>query len=131
MTALTTAQKEYLRDMSGDDRTDSDGAYEVSDASLQVIYDDADQGASDLDRTVVYVLRRRRAKAARLTDSTGEYQRDMQRQKFLNLGELLEEAERRAGMTAGTLTTGLYDHHLDMNRADVVADATETNEWPL
>lgn len=58
--ALTTDEKAYIRDNSGD--TES----LISDATLQVIYDSSTQGNSDLDRTVYHVIRRLYARFAKL-----------------------------------------------------------------
>lgn len=126
--ALTAAQISYIRDMSGDDTQDSSSAYEVSDATLQAIYDDSAQGNSDLDKTVVYVLRRRVGKAARLFGKSGELgYTEQQQQKFENLKGLLADWEARLGMTGGILRAGLLYHHLDYTDDDADADA-ESNE---
>lgn len=114
--ALTAAQLSYIRDNSGDDLPDNAGtpAYEVSDATIQAIYDDSTMGASDLDKTVVYVIRMRWGKAARYVSLSGEFGNAQHNQKFEQLERLLKYWEGVTGLGGvGILTTGILDLELD------------------
>lgn len=107
--ALSAAQLEYIRDNAGDDLT----PYEVSDVSVQAIYDDATQGASDLNATVVFVLRRRLGKAARLVTLSGEFGSSQHNQKYEQIARLLKYWENYTGIggggriTMGTISLGI------------------------
>lgn len=59
--ALTAAEEAYIRENAGD----SGITPKLADATLQAIYDDAEQGNSDLDRTVYFAIRRLYAIAVR------------------------------------------------------------------
>lgn len=107
---LTTAQKEYVRDNSGDDLE----PYEISDASIQAIYDDATQGNSDLDRVIVFVLRRRLGKAARMVSLSGEFGSAQHNQKYEQIERLIQRWEGMTGLGgSGILSAGVLNLGID------------------
>lgn len=100
---LTTDQKAYIRDNSG---APSDGDYAISDATLQTIYDDAEQGNSSLNRTIVWALRRLVGKTAKkITKSDTEGRTENLEQLHDHFKALLAQWESIAGMSGG-LTIG-------------------------
>jgi hypothetical protein len=106
---MTAGQIEYVRAMSGDDTA----TYEVSDVLMQTFFDDT-RVAEDLDKTVVFVMRVRVGKAARLVNETNEAQvQKSLSQKFDHLKELLATWETRTGMGGGVIGTGVIDQQLD------------------
>jgi hypothetical protein len=90
--AMTAAQKAFVRDATGDHRTDnaSTPAYDLADATLDAIYDDATQGDSNLTRTIVWALRRRWARAINAVDLSGEFGNASHSQKQEQLKTLLD-----------------------------------------
>jgi hypothetical protein len=90
--AMTAAQKAFVRDATGDHRTDnaSTPAYDLADATLDAIYDDATQGDSNLTRTIVWALRRRWARAINAVDLSGEFGNASHSQKQEQLKKLLD-----------------------------------------
>lgn len=90
--AMTAAQKTFVRDATGDHRTDnaSTPAYDLSDTVLDAIYDDATQGASNLTRTIVWALRRRWARAINAVDLSGEVGGASHSQKQAQIKKLLD-----------------------------------------
>jgi hypothetical protein len=112
MATLTAAQKSYLRDMSGDDCAE----YLVSDITLQEIYDDTAQGASDLGYTLVWMLRRIVGKKAKLVGQTNIDTGNNQQlqQSYEHYKELLAYYERMYGLTNfGSITPGVLSLGLD------------------
>lgn len=104
--ALTANQLSYLRDMAGDDCT----PYDVSDDTLNDIYDDATQGASDINYTLVWMLRRIVGKKAKLVGQTNIETGNNQQlqQSYEHYKELLAYYERMYGLTSyGTLSVGV------------------------
>jgi hypothetical protein len=65
---LSDAEISYIRDNSGDDEV----TYKVSDATLQLIYNDTALGNTNLNRTVYYVILRLLGKAAKAVDKSNE-----------------------------------------------------------
>lgn len=101
--ALTTAQIEYIRDNAGDFQ---DADPEVSSASIQVIYDDPEQGNGSLNKTIVWLLRRLVGKTARhITKSDSEGRTEQLEQLHEHYKELLAYWETLTGMSGG-LTIG-------------------------
>lgn len=90
--AMTAGQKTFVRDAIGDHRTDNatTPAYDLSDAVLDAIYDDATQGASNLTRTIVWALRRRWARAINAVDLSGEFGGASHSQKQAQIKKLLD-----------------------------------------
>lgn len=90
--AMTSAQKAFVRDATGDHRTDNGTtpAYDLADATLDAIYDDAMQGNSSVTRTIVWALRRRWARAINAVDLSGEFGNASHSQKQAQLKKLLD-----------------------------------------
>ncbi len=128
--ALTDVQKSYIRDNSGDDTLDNATvpAYEVSDTTLQAIYDDTAQGNGDLNKTVYYAILRRWGKAARMVGLSGEFGNAQHNQKFEQLERLLKLWGGITGLGGGTVTAGLLHLRLDYSYDDMVADAADSSE---
>lgn len=94
--ALTAAQKADLRDRVGDDVTDSDSKYLISDARLDEQYTAAGE---DLDLTTVYVLRLMYGKMRRkIAQSTDIGTTEQLQQLFEHTKALLDYWERIAGV---------------------------------
>jgi hypothetical protein len=97
--ALSTDDLAYVRDAIGDD-----GASELlSDTVLNAIYDSATQGDSEVDRTIVFALRRLLGKASRdFAVSDGQGNTEQRQQWFEHLRDtLLPYWEGVVGLTGG------------------------------
>ena len=100
---LSADQKAYIRDNAGDYQS---ADYEVSDATLQVIYDDTEQGNGSLNRTIVWLLRRLVGLTARhITKSDTEGRTEQLEQLHEHYKGLLAYWEGLTGMSGG-LTIG-------------------------
>ena len=136
--AMTAGQKTFVRDATGDHRTDnaSTPAYDLSDTVLDAIYDDATQGDSNLTRTIVWALRRRWARSINAVDLSGEFggashsQKQAQIKKLLDYweGVALSEgvAEGLGIQTGGSAVTYTYRaDSLQTEQADYSSYATD------
>ena len=90
-----------MRDAIGDHKQDNASAYDLSDATLDAIYDDADQGSSDLTLTIVWALRRRWARAINAVNLSGEFGNASHGDKQKQIKTLLDYWEGVAGITGG------------------------------
>lgn len=114
MATLTAEQLEHIRAMSGDD---CGPEYEVSDIRIQYLYDTFGTAAplcmsqDPLGNTIVWVLRQRVRKAAKLFNEDGENGTRAVSQKYDHLKEQLKDAEAECGygpvITVGRLSLGL------------------------
>ena len=97
--ALTADEISYIRQNSGD----NDTTPEVSNATLQVIYDSTTEGMSSLDRTVYFVIRRRLGLAAALVaTSTPDIPSSVSaNQKFEQLERLMKLWAGITGIVGG------------------------------
>lgn len=122
--ALSAADLQYIRQSSGDSVADTNGAYEVSDVTIQAIYDDVNRGDSDLDATIYYVLRRRLGLAVNLVNESGELSNAQKQQKFENIMKLLTLWGGITGLTVetrGALSVGTIGLNLDYTLGDLEA----------
>lgn len=103
--ALSVGDREYIRAMSGDDCEE----YDVSDTFMDTLYTKSD---SDVDKTIVAVLRVRVAKAAALVSRGGEVENVSLSHKFDHLKQLLAQWEARTGMVSGSMAAGAMDLNL-------------------
>jgi len=128
---LTSDQIAYIRDNAGDYVQDSDNAYILADATLDAIYLNVSWGNYDLDRCVVFALRRLRARMAQrfATSSSGTGYTEQQQQIFEHYGLLLDEWEERTGLATGQIRTGLLLQHLDYDVNDLTTDAHTYVPW--
>lgn len=119
MATLTSDQIEYIRAMSGDDCE----PYDVSDALMQKLFD---KSSSDECGAIVYVLRARVVKAAKLVNESNAETGDSRslNQKYQALKETLKEWETRCGMSGGTLEFGSFDLRIDTDCDDLRAAET-------
>jgi hypothetical protein len=114
MATLTADEIALIRAMSGDDCAD----YDVSDVLMQYLHDNMATSepmcitSLPLGGTIVWVLRARVAKAAKLFDEDGENTRSVS-QKYDHLKEMLETWESRCGMSGGAITVSTLDLGLD------------------
>jgi hypothetical protein len=97
----SAANLAFIRDAIGDNKTDSASAYELSTATLDVIYADTTQGNSDLTRTIVWALRRRWGMAINAVGLSGEFGNAQHNQKQEQIKKLLDYWEGVAGMAGG------------------------------
>ena len=119
--ALTGDEIGYIRDSAGD--FEHDGPL-VSNLTIQAIYDSTTMGNSDLDTTIVYVLRRLVGLTVRhITKSDTEGRTEQLEQLHQHYIDLLVEWERRTGIAGGRLTTGVLNLHLDYTNDDLTADS--------
>jgi hypothetical protein len=114
MATLTADEITFIRAMSGDDCTPP----EVSDVLMQYLHDNMATTepmcitSLPLGGTIVWTLRARVAKAAKLFDEDGENTRSVS-QKYDHLKEMLETWESRCGMSGGAITVSTLDLGLD------------------
>jgi hypothetical protein len=122
MATLTAADITWLRAMSGDDCE----PYEVSDALMQVLYDDAE---SDKPTSVAYILRVRVARAAKLVSQSNSASSESHsfNQKFEHLMRLLKEWELRAGVAGSKLSIGSLS--LNIDQLDDDGDDNTLYDW--
>lgn len=130
MATLTADEITLIRTLTGDDCT----PYEVSDVMMQYLHDNMAtaepmcSSAIPFGGTIVWVLRSRVARAAKLFDEDGEGGTRSVSQKYDHLKELLEEWESRCGMNGGVITVGTIDLGLDL--ADPRTEyANLSDEW--
>lgn len=113
--ALSAEQYTRLRDLTGGRTTTGDKDH-LTDEELQAEHDDA---GSDWDTAVVYVLRRRIGMAAVYVDKSMDLNSESLNQRVQNMRDLLEDAEARAGLVAGKLTTSKMKYNLNTKLADL------------
>lgn len=113
--ALTAIQLNRLRDLTGG-RTNTRDKDHLQDEELQDEYTNAGEV---WDTTVVYVLRRRVGMAAPYVDKSHDVNSVSLSQRVKNMRDLLADAEKRAGLTGGTLTTGKLRRNLDTKLSDI------------
>lgn len=125
MSTLTVPQLDYIHAESGEPGP----LYEVSSATLQIIYDDANLGASDLSRTIYFALSRRVALASELVDKSNEVDNLSVRssQKFDHLEKLLARWGGITGLGGAPLKAGIISLHLDTTCDDIMADVQNPN----
>jgi hypothetical protein len=99
--ALTAAQIAYIRSCIGNVKADSAGAYEVTAANLQAIYDDTEQGNGDLNTTIVWALRWRWGMAINDTATYSDLGTNALNQKPAQIKKLLDYWEGVTGMAGG------------------------------
>lgn len=104
MTTLTAAQLDYVHGESGE----AAAPYQVSDVFTQMVYDDAVLGASDLSRTIYFLISRRLALASALVDKSSEVDNLSVRssQLFDHLKDLLIRWGGITGLGAQDITFG-------------------------
>lgn len=113
MTALTTEQKAYIRDMSGDDCT----PYYIDEPTTQWTYD---QLGGDIDHTIAILLRRIVGKLAKQTDTEDAAgMENAHSQLYEHYRELLEDWMLTAGLDGGKLAAMLLDLNIDWDVSDV------------
>lgn len=125
MATLTSDQLDYIHGESGEAGPD----YEVSSATLQIIYDDPNLGSSDLSRTIYFALSRRVALASELVDKSNEVDNLSVRssQKFDHLEKLLARWGGITGLGGAPLKAGVLSLHLDTTCDDILADEQNPN----
>jgi len=124
MADLTAPQILTIRRRIGDNKTDNSSAYELSDATIEAIFDDATMGDSDMLKTTVWCLRERLGMAVNGVALSGELGNASHNQKFEQIERLLAFWEDRAGMTGGAISTGSLALRIDYTGADETADAS-------
>lgn len=115
MMALSDTQLTRLRDLTGG-RTNPKDRDHLTDAELQGEY--TDTGENWL-LAIVYVLRRRIAMSASYVDKSHDINSISLSQKSKHMRDLLKDAERQAGVSGGTLTTGVIDYNIDTDYDDL------------
>jgi hypothetical protein len=117
MATLTATQMAYIRENAGDAGT----TLKLVDETLQVIYDDAEQGNGDLDRTVYFAIRRLYAIAVREFTSVSSPVTGMAvaRSPFAHYERLLALWGNITGIDSalGRLSVGSIDYALDYEDA--------------
>lgn len=108
MPTLTTPQVAELRALTGDVTE----PFDVDTATLNLLYNDAGKGAEDLERTAVFVLRRRWAIHANRVSVTTDGTTVQGQQRAAAIKRLLDYYETLTGLGvsgwgAGTLTFGI------------------------
>lgn len=112
MATLTADEIEYIRAMSGDDCV----PYEVSPPLLQKFFD---KNSGDDCGTIVFVLRVRVQKAAKLVSQSNESgQSQSLSDLHTHLTQDLALWEERCGMSGAVLVMGTFDLHLDTDDDD-------------
>jgi hypothetical protein len=112
---LSSTQYLKLRDLTGG-RTKTSSKDHLTDAELQAEFDDA---ASDWNTAIVYVLRRRLGMASGYVNKTLDLNSTSMAQYRDHLQKLLDAAEKRAGLSGGTLSGGTLDLNLDTDYDDL------------
>lgn len=112
---LSATELTRLRDLTGG-RTNTSERDHLTDAELQAEYTDA---AEVWNTTIVYVLRRRLGMATAYVNKSLDLNSTSMKQYRDHLADLLAEAESRAGLSGGVLTTGTLDYNLDTDYDDL------------
>lgn len=114
--ALTETQYDYVRGEIGDTSSNQ----EISDAALQLIFNDPAQGNLNADYTIYFALRRLRAKyrneIAQTTPNTGFT--IQAQQKFDHVNLMLQEWGGRTGLGGQGLSAGVIGLDLDAHWCD-------------
>lgn len=114
--ALTADELTELRQLTGGVTNTNDKDH-LTDAQLQATYDN--RAGSDWDLAIVHVLRRRLGMAAVYTDKTMDLNSESLNQRYQNMEKLLVRAEKNAGVSGGSLSTGTIDLNIDTDYDDL------------